>query len=109
MSVDALGQARTVVSVGAGTGSYEPANCVMVAGEPWAVTTRPTSAGCRVWIQAVAESLALRSESFDAALAVSTIRYWSDPWAGLTGMRRMARRQIVLTFDPVRLQRALAH
>ncbi|MGH9251853.1 MAG: class I SAM-dependent methyltransferase, partial [Acidimicrobiales bacterium] len=75
--VDALGVARTVVSVGAGTGSYEPAHRALVAVEPSIVMVRQRPRHAAFAIQAVAESLPLRSASFDAALAVLTIHHWT--------------------------------
>jgi ubiquinone/menaquinone biosynthesis C-methylase UbiE len=47
-------------------------------------------------VDAVAESLPFADRSFDAAMAVSTVHHWRDPVAGL---RRVARRVVVLTFD----------
>ncbi len=48
---------------------------------------------------AAAESLPFEDQSFDAAMAVSTVHHWGDPKAGLREMRRVARRVVVLTFD----------
>jgi SAM-dependent methyltransferase len=101
MIVDALGRARSILSVGAGTGSYEPAGRWVVAVEPSSVMIgqRPVTAAKSV--RAVADSLPVRSGAFDAAMAILTIHHWPDPWAGLAEMRRVARHQVVLTFDPV--------
>jgi SAM-dependent methyltransferase len=97
---EALGSADTVVNVGAGTGSYEPANRHVVAVEPSAVmlTQRPTGAAPAV--RAVAEALPFAAGTFDAALAVLTLHHWSDPAAGLRELRRVAHRQVLLAFDP---------
>jgi len=96
---DALGDARTVLNVGAGTGSYEPPDRGVTAVEPSAVmrALRPTDAApC---VAATAESLPFEDRSFDAAMAVSTVHHWPDPVAGLREMRRVARRVVVLTYD----------
>jgi SAM-dependent methyltransferase len=98
---DALGVARTVVSVGAGTGSYEPGDRRTVAVEPSRVMIAQRSAGSAPVAQAVAERLPFHDESFDAALAVLTVHHWPDARAGFTEMQRVARRQVVLTWDPV--------
>jgi SAM-dependent methyltransferase len=100
MVLEALGAARSVVSVGAGTGSYEPFDRRVVAIEPSSVMIlqRPRSAA--PVICGIAEALPLRSASFDAAIAILTVHHWPDPWTGLAEMQRVARRQIVLTFDP---------
>src|SRR5437763_350627 len=62
------------------------------------IAQRP--AGAAPAIQAVAEALPLRSASFDAAIAVLTVHHWPDLRAGLAEMGRVARHQLVLTFDP---------
>ncbi len=98
---DALGDARSVVNVGAGVGSYEPSDRDVVAVEPSAVmiAQRPPSAAPAV--QGTAESLPFGDDSFDAALAVLTMHHWSDWRAGIAELRRVARQRIVmLTFDP---------
>ena len=95
----ALGDARTVLNVGAGTGSYEPSGREVTAVEPSAVmrTQRPPGAGpC---VDAVAESLPFEDQSFDAAMAFATIEHWQDPVAGLREMRRVARRVVAFTYD----------
>jgi SAM-dependent methyltransferase len=95
----ALGDARTVLNVGAGTGSYEPSDRDVTAVEPSALmrAQRPSSAApC---VAAVADRLPFEDRSFDAAMAVSTVHHWQDPIAGLREMRRVARRLVVFTFD----------
>jgi SAM-dependent methyltransferase len=96
----ALGSARTVLSVGAGTGSYEPPDRWVTAVEPSSVMIRQRPPEAAPVIRAVAESLPLPAASFDAGIAVLTVHHWPDPWVGLAEMKRVARRQIVLTFDP---------
>lgn len=96
----ALGDARTVVNVGAGTGSYEPdLQVVAVEPSPVMLSQRPSSAAPAV--RAVAEALPFAGGSFDAALAVLTTHHWSDPAAGLAEMARVSRRQVVLTWDQI--------
>jgi SAM-dependent methyltransferase len=95
----ALGDARTVLNVGAGTGSYEPPGRDVTAVEPSALmrAQRPTDAApC---VAAAAESLPFEDQSFDAAMAISTVHHWKDPIAGLREMRRVARRVVVFTHD----------
>jgi SAM-dependent methyltransferase len=95
----ALGDARTVLNVGAGTGSYEPPDRDVTAVEPSAVMRAQRPAGSAPCVAAVAEHLPFGDQSFDAAMALSTVHHWSDPIAGLREMRRVARRVVVLTFD----------
>jgi SAM-dependent methyltransferase len=101
MVMRALGPAPSVVSVGAGSGSYEPLDRWVVAVEPSSVMIAQRPAASAPAVQAVGQSLPFSSASFDAALAILTVHHWPDLDAGLSEMRRVARRQIVLTFDPV--------
>jgi DNA-binding transcriptional MerR regulator len=96
---DALGDARTVLNVGAGTGSYEPTDREVTAVEPSAVMRAQRPPGAAPCVAAGAESLPFEDQSFDAAMAVSTLHHWPDPVAGLREMRRVARRVVVLTYD----------
>jgi SAM-dependent methyltransferase len=95
----ALGDARTVLNVGAGTGSYEPPDRDVIAVEPSALMRAQRPAGAAPCVAATAESLPFEDRSFDAAMAVSTVHHWRDPIAGLREMRRVARRVVVFTFD----------
>ena len=101
----ALGDARTVLNVGAGTGSYEPAGLDVTAVEPSAVMRAQRPAGAAPCVDATAESLPFEDQSFDAAMAFATIDHWQDPIAGLREMRRVARRVVVLTCDDSDLDR----
>jgi len=95
----ALGDARTILNVGAGTGSYEPPDRHVLAVEPSALMRSqrlPDSAPC---LAGSAENLPFDDQSFDAAMAFSTVHHWQDPIAGLREMRRVARRVVVFTFD----------
>lgn len=98
--VAALGDARTIVNVGAGTGSYEPADRIVQAVEPSALMISQRPAGAAPCVCASAEALPFANGAFDAAMAVLTIHHWSDWRAGLREMRRVARdRILLLTFD----------
>lgn len=97
----ALGDARTVLNIGAGSGSYEPADRAVTAVEPSAEMIRQRPADAAPVVQASAEALPFEDDSFDAAMAVFTIHHWADVEAGLREMRRVARRRIaLLTIDP---------
>jgi len=97
----ALGDAQTVLNVGAGTGSYEPPGLDVTAVEPSAVMRAQRPAGAAPCVAATAESLPFEDQSFDAAMAVCTVQHWQDPIAGLREMRRVARRVVVFTFEVV--------
>ena len=97
----ALGDAATVVNVGAGTGSYEPADRRVVAVEPSAAMIAQRPAGSAPVVQASATDLPFRGAGFAAALAVLTVHHWPDRARGLAEMARVARdRVVVLTWDP---------
>lgn len=96
----ALGDARSVVNVGAGTGSYEPPDHHVTAVEPSEVMIAQRAHGAASVIQAVAEDLPFAADSFDAAMAILTLHHWNDVNAGLAEMARVARRRVVVvTFD----------
>lgn len=95
----ALGNARTVVNVGAGTGSYEPTDRIVQAVEPSRVMIGQRPMHASPCVRASAESLPVADNSYDAAMAILTIHHWSDWRAGVREMRRVARRVVLLTFD----------
>jgi SAM-dependent methyltransferase len=95
----ALGDARTVLNVGAGTGSYEPPDCDVTAVEPSALMRAQRPADAAPCVAAAAESLPFEDQSFDAAMAFATIHHWQDPIAGLREMQRVAGRVVVFTHD----------
>lgn len=97
----ALRDARSVVNVGAGSGSYEPADREVTAVEPSAAMIAQRPPGAAPAVQAVAEALPFDDASFDAALATMTLHHWDDAWRGLAELRRVARdRVVILTWDP---------
>ncbi|MDX6285334.1 MAG: hypothetical protein QOG53_819 [Frankiales bacterium] len=95
----ALGDAETVLNVGAGTGSYEPPDRQVLAVEPSAVMRSQRLADAAPCLAATAETLPFADQSFDAAMAIATVHHWQDPIVGLREMRRVARRVVVFTFD----------
>jgi ubiquinone/menaquinone biosynthesis C-methylase UbiE len=95
----ALGDARTVLNIGAGTGSYEPSDRTVIAVEPSAVMRAQRPADAAPCVDGAAESLPFDDQSFDAAMAFSTIHHWQDLMKGLREMRRVARRVVVFTVD----------
>ncbi|MEY2442725.1 MAG: hypothetical protein QOJ46_2151 [bacterium] len=96
----ALGDARSVVNVGAGAGSYEPHDRDVLAVEPSATMRAQRPPGAAPAIEARAEALPFDDGSFDAAMACITIHHWEPPERGLAELRRVARGPVaVLTFD----------
>jgi SAM-dependent methyltransferase len=96
----ALGGSRTVLNVGAGTGSYEPEDRHVLAIEPSAGMRARRPAHLTPAIDACAEALPLDDDTVAAAMALITLHHWADPAAGLRELRRVARGPVVvLTFD----------
>jgi len=97
----ALGSAGTVLNVGAGAGSYEPADRQVTAVEPSVEMIRQRGASAAPVVQGYAEDLPFDDNSFDASMAILTVHHWADKEKGLTEMRRVTRGQVVVfTYDP---------
>jgi SAM-dependent methyltransferase len=96
----ALGDARTVVNVGAGSGHYEPPDRDVTAVEPSDVMIAQRPPGAAPVVKARAEALPFADGQFDAAMAVLSDHHWADREAGLCELRRVAQRVVVFTYDP---------
>lgn len=98
----ALGDARTVLNVGAGAGSYEPLDREVTAVEPSASMRAQRPATLSPAIDATAQELPFPDDSFDASMASVTVHQWPDPERGLGEMRRVTTGPVaILTFDPI--------
>lgn len=103
---DRLGDARSVLNIGAGAGSYEPTDRAVTPVEPSATMRAQRPAHLAPAIDAVAEKLPFADKSFDTSMGVFTIHQWSDLAAGLAELRRVTRRRIVLmSCEPSEVQR----
>jgi SAM-dependent methyltransferase len=101
----ALGDATTVLNVGAGAGSYEPTDRAVTAVEPSASMRAQREADMPSAVDAVAEDLPFDDDSFDAAMSTFSVHQWNDLTAGLHEVRRVTRGPVViLTCDPVRVR-----
>lgn len=99
---DRLGDARTVVNVGAGTGSYEPSDRFVIAVEPSLVMIRQRAHDAALAVQSTATALPFRDAAFDASMAILTVHHWPDLEKGLLELRRVASGRIVIvTWDPL--------
>jgi SAM-dependent methyltransferase len=94
-----LGQTARLLNVGAGTGSYEPADRAVVAVEPSAVMIGQRPPGTAPAVRASGTALPVADRAFDAVLAVLTIHHWGDWRAGLAELCRVAPRRLLLTID----------
>jgi SAM-dependent methyltransferase len=100
-AIDAgLGDAASVLNVGAGTGGYEPADREVTAVEPAAEMIAQRAVDAAPVVQASAEALPFDDDAFDAAMALHTVHHWPDMEAGLAEMRRVALGPVlVLTYE----------
>jgi hypothetical protein len=98
--VAALGDARTVLNVGAGSGSYEPSDRWVLAVEPSATMRAQRPPDAVPALDARAEALPFDDDAFDAAMACVTIHHWESTETGLTELRRVSRGPVVVfTFE----------
>ena len=94
-----VGADGLVVNVGAGTGSYEPTHCAVLAVEPSSVMVAQRPAGAPPVVRASASALPLRSGGADVALAILTVHHWDDAAAGLAELCRIAPQRLALAID----------
>jgi SAM-dependent methyltransferase len=103
----AIGDARTVLNVGAGAGSYEPRDRDVLAVEPSATMRAQRPPDLPDAIDAVAEHLPFPDRAFEASMAISTVHQWRDLPAGISELVRVTRGPIViLTSDPAAFHRS---
>jgi SAM-dependent methyltransferase len=97
----ALGNARTVVNVGAGSGAYEPLDRHVIAIEPSDVMAAQRPRDLAPAIRASAGNIPLRDRSVDAAMAILSVHHWDEECEqGVRELRRVARDAVViLTYD----------
>lgn len=97
----ALGEAHTVLNIGAGAGSYEPPDREVTAVEPSASMRARRPQHLPPAVDATAESLPFADASFDAAMTTFSVHQWSDLAKGLAEVRRVTTGPVaVLTCDP---------
>ncbi len=96
----ALGDAKSVLNIGAGAGSYEPTDRDVIAIEPSPVMIAQRPVDAVPAIQGFAESLPLEDSSVDATMGVFTMQHWGEVDRGLTEVLRVTRECVVfLTLD----------
>lgn len=100
---EALGNAATILNVGAGAGSYEPADSrSMTALEPSWVMIRQRPRSAAPVVQGRVESLPFRSDTFEAVMGVLTVHHWQDRARGFAECNRVCTsggRLVFLTID----------
>ena len=97
----ALGDAETIVNVGAGSGSYEPFEKSVVAVELSMAMIGQRPPKSAPVVQATAMALPFKADAFDASMAILSVHHWPDKARGLTELLRVSRdRVVILTWDP---------
>ena len=91
-----LEKAGSILNVGAGTGSYEPAHCRVVALEPSQEMILKRSYGKAEAILGSAENIPFQDDEFDIAMGILTIHHWQNISRGLAEMKRVAKKKVVL-------------
>ncbi len=101
----ALGDARTIVNVGAGAGSYEPGDRIVAAIEPsGSMRALRVQQGRAPAVRASADSIPFDDGAFDAGMALLTVHHWPSLASGIRELRRVVRdRLVIMTFDPDKL------
>src|SRR4051812_9703808 len=84
-----LGDAESVLNVGAGSGNYEPTDRRVVALEPSITMIRQRSTGAAPAVQGLAGALPFVDGSFDAVMGTLTLHHWPDLGEGLAEVRRV--------------------
>jgi SAM-dependent methyltransferase len=97
-----LGDAATVLNVGAGTGSYEPVDRYVLAVEPSAVMRAQRPAGAAPCVDASAEALPFDDDAFDVVMTVLSDHHWRDNAAGLRECARVGRRVVLFNWENAR-------
>ncbi|MGO9497185.1 MAG: class I SAM-dependent methyltransferase [Solirubrobacteraceae bacterium] len=92
----ALGDAATVLNVGAGAGAYEPPGREVLALEPSDVMIAQRPPGSAPVVRGRAEELPFEDGAFDAVMAVLSDHHWTDRRRGFAELRRVARERVVL-------------
>ena len=96
----ALGDAESVINVGAGTGNYDPHDRGVIAVEPSPPMIAQRKPGAAPTVRAMAEALPFGNQTFDAAMAILTLHHWTSLTDGLAELRRVASRQVIMLFEP---------
>jgi SAM-dependent methyltransferase len=94
----AVGDGRTVLNVGAGTGSYEPPDRDVIALEPSSEMIAQRTRRPGAMVRGVAGALPFADGAFDAAMAVLTVHHWPDIKRGIAEMRRVSARQVIVSW-----------
>jgi SAM-dependent methyltransferase len=102
----ALGDADSVLNVGAGTGNYEPRDGRrVVAVEPSAVMRAQRPRGAAPCVAAGAEALPFDDDAFAVVMTVISDHHWSDWATGLRECARVGRRVVLLNWDNAEVDR----
>jgi len=95
-----IGDASRVINIGAGTGSYEPSGREVIAVEPSELMVSQRRKTAAPVVMAAAETVPIVSGWADLTMTLLSLHHWTDWRAGISEMRRLGSRRLVLTYDP---------
>ena len=96
-----LSNADSILNVGAGTGSYEPAHIRVTAVEPSEAMIKQRGRTAAPAIQAQAESLPFKDGHFSHCTTVLSMHHWENLEKAFNEIKRVTRhRFIAVTWDP---------
>jgi len=99
--LNALGDSKYILNMGAGSGSYEPLDRYVISIEPSYRMRSQRPKNIPPAIMGSSDFIPFDDQTFDASMAMVTIHHWADLHKGLRELRRVTRNQIlILTFDP---------
>ncbi len=90
-----LEKAKSIVNIGAGSGSYEPDDIELVALEPSIEMINQRSSNAHPTVQGVAESLPFPDNSFTHALTILSMHHWTNREMAYREINRVATEKFV--------------
>ena len=93
--------ATRIINIGAGTGSYEPANVDLVAVEPSSKMISQRELGSHRVVKAFAEKLPFENNSFSHAMTILSMHHWESKELAFGEINRVTTEKfIAITWDP---------
>jgi len=96
-----LENAKRIVNIGAGSGSYEPHDIELVAVEPSKEMIKQRKANKHLVIKTSAEDLPFKDNSFTHALTILSMHHWADRNKAFTEINRVTTdRFVAVSWNP---------
>lgn len=92
---------RSVLNIGAGTGSYEPKDKIVIGLDPSMVMLKSRLPGAAPCVMGGAEALPFKTSAFECSMVILTMHHWSDWKKGIQEALRICKyRLVIVTWDP---------